>query len=297
MFRDAGVVAARRDAPEVDAAAPAAAAADEQKQPPSQGSKAAAAMPSPKQAAPLPDSAQIKTEDEPAVKQETQSPHSQMQMQTQTQTQTQARPAYQNYNCGPTSTVPVWRLQTAEEQAELLQLEKAAETGGAAARVKAEIDELAADAVEAETAHTPLESVPVIQYMQWGFDNPLAGRMGNDGPIRSHVFNARSESVDEKRMFSSLVHKKRCIVLVDGFYEWHTEYSPQTGEPSKKQGFFFHVQTKGQPTISLKKNGADAGESPFPPMYLAGLYDASVNDQTGETTYCCVVLTDRKSVV
>jgi hypothetical protein len=73
------------------------------------------------------------------------------------------------------------------------------------------------------------------RFFQWGFENPLAGRMGNDGPVRSHVFNARSETVDEKRMFSGLVHKKRCIVLVDGFFEWKTEYSPQTGDVAKKQ--------------------------------------------------------------
>jgi putative SOS response-associated peptidase YedK len=75
----------------------------------------------------------------------------------------------------------------------------------------------------------------LILCFQWGFENPLAGRMGNDGPVRSHVFNARSETVDEKRMFSGLVHKKRCIVLVDGFFEWKTEYSPQTGDVAKKQ--------------------------------------------------------------
>lgn len=71
---------------------------------------------------------------------------------------------------------------------------------------------------------------------QWGFPNPLAGRGGSGARSGSHVFNARSETVDEKRMFRDLVHKKRCVVLVDSFYEWHSEYSAQTGEVAKKQG-------------------------------------------------------------
>ena len=33
-------------------------------------------------------------------------------------------------------------------------------------------------------------------------------------------FNARSESVAEKPAFRRLLPCKRCLVLVDGFYEW-----------------------------------------------------------------------------
>lgn len=51
------------------------------------------------------------------------------------------------------------------------------------------------------------------------------------------------------------------------------------------------------PTISLKKQqtqtptGTASDDSPFPVMHLAGLYDAAINDETGETTYNVVVLT------
>lgn len=48
------------------------------------------------------------------------------------------------------------------------------------------------------------------------------------------------------------------------------------------------------PAISIKKQQTTttpADESPFPVMYLAGLYDAAINDATGETTYNVVVLT------
>ena len=34
------------------------------------------------------------------------------------------------------------------------------------------------------------------------------------------MFNARSETVAEKSVFSRLLGGKRCIVLLNGFYEW-----------------------------------------------------------------------------
>jgi putative SOS response-associated peptidase YedK len=36
-------------------------------------------------------------------------------------------------------------------------------------------------------------------------------------------FNARSESVTEKPVFSRLLQRQRCVVLLDGFYEWKAD--------------------------------------------------------------------------
>ena len=39
-------------------------------------------------------------------------------------------------------------------------------------------------------------------------------------PDYFRMFNARSETVAEKSVFSRLLHSRRCIVLLNGFYEW-----------------------------------------------------------------------------
>lgn len=39
-------------------------------------------------------------------------------------------------------------------------------------------------------------------------------------PDYFRMFNARSESVLEKPVFSRLMRSCRCIVLLNGFYEW-----------------------------------------------------------------------------
>lgn len=37
------------------------------------------------------------------------------------------------------------------------------------------------------------------------------------------MFNARSESVAEKPVFSRLLSSHRCVVITEGFYEWKTD--------------------------------------------------------------------------
>ena len=38
--------------------------------------------------------------------------------------------------------------------------------------------------------------------------------------VPCRMFNARSETVPEKSVFNRLLSSKRCVVLLNGFYEW-----------------------------------------------------------------------------
>lgn len=76
----------------------------------------------------------------------------------------------------------------------------------------------------------PGSDVPVItpekiDVQNWGF--PLEKKL---------VFNGRSESIQEKRMFRDLVDVNRCVIPATLFYEWHNKnkYTIQTQSP-----FFF----------------------------------------------------------
>jgi len=59
--------------------------------------------------------------------------------------------------------------------------------------------------------------------------------------------NARAETVAEKPMFRDLLRERRCVVPIDGYYEWRTT-------SSGKVPFWFHLKS---------------GE----PFFLAGLWD------------------------
>lgn len=59
----------------------------------------------------------------------------------------------------------------------------------------------------------------VIDIMQWGFQPPKSSK-GSSHSAPALVINARSETVQEKPMFRGLLSEHRCIVPMDGFYEW-----------------------------------------------------------------------------
>ena len=55
-----------------------------------------------------------------------------------------------------------------------------------------------------------------VQAFHWG----LIPSWAKDRKIASRMINARSESLAEKNAFKGLYAKKRCLIPMDGFYEW-----------------------------------------------------------------------------
>lgn len=73
----------------------------------------------------------------------------------------------------------------------------------------------------------PTQKVPVItgdapkqlSFMQWG----LVPSWAKDPSIGSKMINARSETLDRKPSFREAFAKRRCLVPVDGFFEWRKD--------------------------------------------------------------------------
>ncbi len=98
----------------------------------------------------------------------------------------------------------------------------------------------------------PTQQVPVIRtidnqrhldHLKWG----LIPSWAKDPSIGSKMINARAETVQEKPSFRTALKHRRCLVPVNGFYEWqHIE----------KQKIPYFVKLKGND-----------------PMLFAGLWD------------------------
>ncbi|EOA26857.1 hypothetical protein CARUB_v10022949mg [Capsella rubella] len=106
----------------------------------------------------------------------------------------------------------------------------------------------------------------VVHCMKWGLVPGFTKK--TDKPDFFKMFNARSESVAEKASFRRLLPKNRCLVAVDGFYEWKKE-------GSKKQPYYIHFED-GRPLV------------------FAALFDSWQNSG-GETLYTFTILTTASS--
>lgn len=97
--------------------------------------------------------------------------------------------------------------------------------------------------------------------LRWG----LVPFWAKDPAIGNRMINARAETVAEKPSFRNAYRRRRCLVLADGFYEWHKE-------GDVKVPYF----------ISL------ADGSPFA---FAGLWEKWTSKETGELLETTTIVT------
>jgi len=126
-------------------------------------------------------------------------------------------------------------------------------------------------AVEARYNIAPTQFVAAIRdndaeqrelvMLRWG----LVPFWAKDPAIGNRMINARAETVAEKPSYRAAFKHRRCVVLADGFYEWHRE-----GEV--KIPYF----------ISLH-----SGE----PFALAGLWENWSDKETGESLQTTTLIT------
>ena len=97
--------------------------------------------------------------------------------------------------------------------------------------------------------------------MRWG----LIPSWAKEKKIGAKTFNARSETAADKPMFRSSFTKRRCIIPVDGFYEW------QRREKGKLPHYIFSADSK--------------------PLPIAGLWSVWNDPDTDERLVTCTILT------
>jgi putative SOS response-associated peptidase YedK len=104
-----------------------------------------------------------------------------------------------------------------------------------------------------------------ISLFQWGLIPFWAKNNEQANSIRQRTLNARSETIFEKPAFRQAIRSKRCLVIVDGFFEWR------------------HVEKKKYPYyITLKSRTI---------FTLAGIWDTWTNPETNENMNTFAVVT------
>ncbi|MFD2520296.1 SOS response-associated peptidase [Emticicia soli] len=111
------------------------------------------------------------------------------------------------------------------------------------------------------TNHEP----DTIQAMHWGLIPAWAKSQDDAQKLRTNTLNARIETIFEKPSFREAAHKKHCLVLATGFFEWQTV-------GAKKYPYYIHL--KDEEIFSM-----------------AGIWETWTDKKSGETRETFSILT------
>ena len=104
-----------------------------------------------------------------------------------------------------------------------------------------------------------------VRYYTWGLIPFWVKDKESANQVRQRTLNARAETIFDKPSFRHAIRNKRCLILVDGFYEWR------------------HIGRKTYPYhINLKSNE---------PFTIAGIWDSWTDPASGEVIKTCSVIT------
>lgn len=101
-----------------------------------------------------------------------------------------------------------------------------------------------------------------VGLLKWGFVPPWS----KDESVGYKMINARSETIKEKPAFKKSFYQKRCVIIADGFFEWHRTTSTKTP-------YYFYL-----------KNNSIFG--------FAGLYTVFLRED-GTKVYTCAIITTK----
>jgi len=103
------------------------------------------------------------------------------------------------------------------------------------------------------------------QFFRWGLVPFWTKNEADAIKFANQTLNARGETIFEKPSFRGPAKKRRCVILVDNFFEHH------------------HFNNKTYPFLIKLKNDE--------PMILAGLWDVWINKETGEEIKTVTIVT------
>jgi len=158
---------------------------------------------------------------------------------------------------------------------------------------------------------SPSTDVPVLITTQSTGERTLISmKRGLEPRFATHhplsTINARVEYVGESKLYSPLIVSKRCVIIVDAFYEWshknkerapylirYDERTPETSIPLDETMTKSTSGTQAEEVSDIPDAATDPCVLPkgVSPLFLAGLYD--VSPTSGE--YSCSILTTDSS--
>jgi len=104
----------------------------------------------------------------------------------------------------------------------------------------------------------------------------LVPSFSKDDNSSFQTINARIETIDSKPLYRRLIHRRRCIVLMEGFFEW----SKKTASNSTQPFLFYRGQPLHQRSIPFSGDDTQKQKTPVAEdewnnnlLFVAALFD------------------------
>lgn len=101
-----------------------------------------------------------------------------------------------------------------------------------------------------------LRQANLLEFFSWGYLQPTAKDSKESAEIKYNTANARCESIFEKPLYKEAIFEKRCVIALDGFFEWRHAFN---------KTFPHYIYHRTQPVL-----------------LMGGIWNEWVNPETGE---------------
>ena len=128
----------------------------------------------------------------------------------------------------------------------------------------------------------------VLDVMSWG----LVPSWSKDKTRAASMINARSETLAEKPSFRNLLAQNRCVLPMQGFYEWQNLPS-QTKKPIKQAHYISRTDNKPMTLAGLWTSWKQPDDSLF---YTCTIITTDANEKLAPIHHRMPVILERDSV-
>ena len=139
---------------------------------------------------------------------------------------------------------------------------------------------------------------PSVVSFSWG----LIPRWAPDASRAASLINARIETVAEKPSFRDLVAQHRCVIPMNGYFEWKEQLRHDAMKPIK-QPFYFSARSQSRyshqgvlAVAGLWTAWKDPNQSNGQVVHSAGALTTDANDMVSQVHHRMPVLLDRSGV-
>lgn len=139
---------------------------------------------------------------------------------------------------------------------------------------------------------------PSVVSFSWG----LVPRWAPDASRAASLINARIETVAEKPSFRDLVAQHRCVIPMDGYFEWKEQLRHDAMKPIK-QPFYFSARSQSRfshqgvlAVAGLWTAWKDPNQSNGQVVHTAVALTTDANDMVSQVHHRMPVLLDRSGV-